>query len=634
MRKSYLKKSLAVLLSAMMLPSLVACGNGSDDKASDSVENKSEETSKESSEAPSESKTEESSESSTDAENPGGVDNKIGWATDYGDTPWTGEISNLSYFAPFAGDMTDECPWVEDVFLEYAGVKFDRIANSTDQVEQTVMASQDLPDIIGFETVDAAVAAAESGLLLCLDDYKDQLPNIYDNPIMESALNYWRDHRSGSAGALYVVPTMVGENYDATEMPMTRIDLWEKLGEPQIKNIEDYFQMLMDMKDSGVEADEIVNKDDEGNDVPTGIRGDVYSILGWGKDAKDPLGMFNWPNYYGWWRVDGSYAVYAKGDGSQIATIFEDGELKDIVKAALKGYMTLNQGGYISPDTISTDWTTARPRLIRGEGLFAPVKWMGESYTARHADGDTGMYPIVADDMDIYLSANSPIGTGYSLAIAANCEDIEGALRFLNWFYSPFAEMIIYNGPEGYMWEYDENGNAVLCEDWSERLDAAGDAGLGSGGGLSIGRQFINTAPYTMMTKDPKSGQTLYHQYWQGMYDIEQAWGVLEWRKINNCTTVADFVENRGGVPKSDAFSYTVGITDNNLTMMSSSVNDAWTVASAKMVEAKSDEEFEALWEEFEKDCNDYGLDQVATFIKEDFAGALDIASDYPLHLE
>ncbi len=41
MRKSYWKKSLAVLLSAMMLPSLVACGNGSDDKAKDSAESES-----------------------------------------------------------------------------------------------------------------------------------------------------------------------------------------------------------------------------------------------------------------------------------------------------------------------------------------------------------------------------------------------------------------------------------------------------------------------------------------------------------------------------------------------------------------------------------------------------------------
>ncbi|MCI9218866.1 MAG: hypothetical protein HFH94_03900 [Lachnospiraceae bacterium] len=73
MRKSYWKKSLAVLLSAMMLPSLVACGNGSDDKAKDSVESesKSEEKSEESGETSGESKTEESSES-TDAENIGG----------------------------------------------------------------------------------------------------------------------------------------------------------------------------------------------------------------------------------------------------------------------------------------------------------------------------------------------------------------------------------------------------------------------------------------------------------------------------------------------------------------------------------------------------------------------------------
>lgn len=626
MRKSYWNKSLAVLLAAMMLPSLVACGNGSD-QAKDSKESqeKSEEKSEES--VVDESKTEESSESAEDAENLGGADGKIGWATDYGDTPWTGEISNLSYFAPFAGDMTEPCPWVEDVFLEYPGVKFDRIANSTEQVEQTVMASQDLPDIIGFKTIDAAIAAAESGLLLCLDDYKDQLPNIYDNYIMTSALNYWRDYRSGSAGALYVVPTVVGENYDATELPMSRIDLWEKLGEPQIPDIEAYFQMLMDMRDkTGVEAD----ADDNGDRQP------VYSILGWGKDARDPLGMFNWPNYYGWWRVDDSNLVYAKGDGSQIATIFEDGELKDIVQAALKGYMTLNNGGYIHPDTLNMDWNTAKPKLIKGEGLFAPVKWMGESYTAKkaHSEAQMGMYPIVADDMDIYLASNAPVGTGTSLAISANCEDIEGALRFLNWFYSPFAEMILYNGPEGYIWEYDENGYVALCEDWGDRLEASPD-GVGSGGSLSIGRQFINTSPYTMSTKDPKSGQTLYHQFWQGIYDVESAWGVLEWRKINDCTTVAEFAENRGAVRKSDAFSYTVGVTtDGGMDMIHNSVNNLWKTEAAKMAQCKDEAEFEALWANFEKECNDSGLDMVADYIKEDFKSALDIASQYPLLTE
>ena len=628
MRKSYWKKSLAVLLSAMMLPSLVACGNGSDDKAKDSVESesKSEEKSEESGETSGESKTEESSES-TDAENIGGAEGKIGWATDYGDTPWTGEISNLSYFAPFAGDMTEPCPWVEDVFLEYAGVKFERISCSSPEVETSVMGSQDLPDIVAFETVDAAIAAAESGLLLRLDDYKDQLPNIYDNYIMTSALNYWRDHRSGIADGLYVIPVTVGENYDATELPMTRIDLWEKLGSPQIKNIEDYFQMLMDMRDSGVEAD----ADDNGDRQP------VYSILGWGKDANDPLGMFNWPNYYGWWRVDGSNIVYAKGDGSQVATIFEDGELKDIVQAALKGYMTLNNGGYIAPDSITMNWNDAKPKLVKGEGLFAPVKWMGESYTAKksHIEAETGMYPIVADDMEIYLAANAPVGSAYSVAISANCDDIDGALRFLNWLYSPFAEMIIYNGPEGYIWEYDENGYAKLCENWRENLDSAPESGLGSGGGLSTGRQFLNLTPYTLSTKDPKSGQTLYHQYWQGMYDVEEAWGVLEWRKINNCTTVAEFAENRGAERKSDAFSYTVGVTsDNGMDMIHSSVNNLWKTEAAKMAQCKDEAEFETLWANFEKECNDNGLDIVADYIKEDFKNALDIASQYPLLTE
>lgn len=141
--------------------------------------------------------------------------------------------------------------------------------------------------------------------------------------------------------------------------------------------------------------------------------------------------------------------------------------------------------------------------------------------------------------------------------------------------------------------------------------------------------------PYTLSTKDPKSGQTLYHQYWQGMYDVEEAWGVLEWRKINNCTTVAEFAENRGGERKSDAFSYTVGVTtDNGMDMIHSSVNNLWKTEAAKMAQCKDEAEFETLWANFERECNDNGLDIVADYIKEDFKNALDIASQYPMLTE
>ena len=51
-------------------------------------------------------------------------------------------------------------------------------------------------------------------------------------------------------------------------------------------------------------------------------------------------------------------------------------------------------------------------------------------------------------------------------AIATNCEDVDTAVRFLDWLYSEEAITLFNFGIEGISFEYDENGNPQYTDDF------------------------------------------------------------------------------------------------------------------------------------------------------------------------
>lgn len=101
------------------------------------------------------------------------------------------------------------------------------------------------PDIMVIPT-DNLDAMIQSGMLLNLDDYLDQMPHVQSFEGLDVALNYVRKFRSNDTGSVYCMPLNVGgktSRYqldDSTDRRGVKLqwEAYEKAGCPEIKDMD------------------------------------------------------------------------------------------------------------------------------------------------------------------------------------------------------------------------------------------------------------------------------------------------------------------------------------------------------------------------------------------------------------
>ena len=69
-------------------------------------------------------------------------------------------------------------------------------------------------------------------------------------------------------------------------------------------------------------------------------------------------------------------------------------------------------------------------------------------------------------------------------------------------------------------------------------------------------------------------------------------------------------------VKRSEAFNYT-GILAGEAQDLLAAIKPVMNTASWKMIFAKDEAEFDALWKQMQKDCKELGIDQVVEEVKE-----------------
>ena len=89
-------------------------------------------------------------------------------------------------------------------------INFDPTGNEVESKLSQYLVAGELPDIIGFKGLDQAQLAMDAGMLLPLDEYQDQLPNIFGEEVYQNAIKYSQDYTSGGSGKLYIMPTAIG----------------------------------------------------------------------------------------------------------------------------------------------------------------------------------------------------------------------------------------------------------------------------------------------------------------------------------------------------------------------------------------------------------------------------------------
>lgn len=498
-------------------------------------------------------------------------------------------------------------------------INFDPTGNEVETKLQQYLVSGSLPDLIGLKGTDQAQLCMDADMLLPLEDYKDKLPNIFENGLYDDAIRYSKDYTSNGTGKLYVMPVAIGpvglNSYNW--VPMLQWDTYKKAGKPQPETMEDYLDIVEQML-------AVKSQTDLGEKVYG------FSLFS------------DWDNYTA---LEISTLSFMYGiDTEYVSPLMETNvmthEIKSLLaedsfyKRALKFYYDANQRGLLDPDSMTQTYDETVAKMSAGRVMFSWFSWLTGTYNnpentnnAEKVDGYSG---VVANDMKLYEAPDQTIGRNWYFAIGKDCKNVDAALELLNWMYDPEVQKFLSNGPEGVTWEMQDGEPVVINWDIVDKnMELLMPEEVG-GGAFRDGVYAFNSLGLQASTMLPGEEYTLAWRYWPCKLEHDQNTLLKkEENELRGTTTLGEYLLKHDLVGKSTQAVNMIPEASDDLQLTITQVGEIVKKFSWQMVYAKDEAEFESLWKTMTEQAAGLGLNDVTEFYTNAWTDALEKVKDY-----
>ena len=306
----------------------------------------------------------------------------------------------------------------------------------------TIIQTGEYPDFINGE--DASSMLIEAGALIPLEDYLKDYPALYQYLTPRQ----WETLRKEDGHIYYIPPFGVDYGHNTQTMfsgeafwIQKRVLEWADF--PQIKTLDEYFALIASYLEENPQSD---GKPNIG-----------FEILcdDWRYFCLENPAMFlaGYPN-------EGCAIVDPK---TQKAAVY------DTIPEAKQYYQKLCQmynQGVIDPETFTLSYAQYIDKLSAGNVLgFVDQYWqIMDAQNSLYVFGweDRTYVPLAItanEEIESQYNCTEPnINVGAGLGISVDCEDVEGALQFLNDLLTPELMILRFWGEEGVDYEVDDAG--------------------------------------------------------------------------------------------------------------------------------------------------------------------------------
>lgn len=355
------------------------------------------------------------------------------------------EVKKFTAFMAVPGESTLENARIREKIAQCTGAKVQVEwlgAQTPEEKIGAIIQSGEYPDFING--ADASSMLIEAGALVPLEDYLEKYPDLYHYLTPRQ----WESLRKEDGHIYYIPPFGViqGKN---TQTMLSGEAFWiqkrvlEWAGFPQVKTLDEYFDLIVSYLEANPESD---GKPNIG-----------FEILcdDWRYFCLENPAMFlaGYPN-------EGCAIVDAK---TQKAAVY------DTIPEAKQYYQKLSQmyhKGVIDPETFTLSYSQYIDKISAGNVLgFVDQYWeIMDAQNSLNACGreDRTYVPlaITANEQieGKYNCTESNLNIGAGLGISVDCKDVEGALQFLNDLLKPEIMTLRYWGEEGVDYEVDAEG--------------------------------------------------------------------------------------------------------------------------------------------------------------------------------
>lgn len=516
------------------------------------------------------------------------------------------EVVTLTMYHIGPNTHTFDC-WINDYLEKTIGVRLEYIVKDDDKL-QTMIAGGSLPDMGHFKLNNTLENAMLGDLLVNLDEYKEQLPNLYEKNA--KVVEYSRKMLTPGYEGLYAMPVEIGIYNDYpidtdTQSIKLRWDVYNQIGAPRIGDWDELIDVLAQMMEACPTADEGIKTwgwafhGNGGQDV--GLANTVLSVEGY---------MANFAN---------AMVTLDLKTGEAEKMFDDDSAWYNAMKVIFKA----NQAGVLDPDTLTQTYDELRAKNRLGGTLSVMTgQYTGPYNTDEHMNSETNPsgYLEIAEDW-LYPVGAAPLtyGGGNCISIAKNSKNVEKCVEFLNLFYDDYTTLVFYNGPEGDLWKLE--GEELTATDlFMNEYLVKNEATLSDGTVFSTGSWW---GPYAYSNCEPIYGkvfrQTSWHEFatlsatskvydlWRQAYADEgwytpgeayHAWGHHLYQP-----TWKNFIET---------------MSEDNL-IIYNACKQVWLEDMYKMAFAADEAEFEALYKDLQtrtqalgiETLQEWGLDQI-----------------------
>ncbi|MNW23993.1 Bacterial extracellular solute-binding protein [compost metagenome] len=521
-------------------------------------------------------------------------------------------IDVFSMLANYAGEQPG---WfaklVEDKFDLKLNIISSNLAGGQQKIA-TMMASGNLGDLVVFGTNGKDYQdAIKAGLLL--DWTKDGLLDTHGQGLLKYAPEAIEANKKqfGGGTSVYGVGFDVGTGEGPSEGvtmgygPNLRWDLYQKLGSPKIKTLNDYLPVLKKMQ-------ELEPKSESGR--PT------YGISLWS----------DWDsNYMTLAKVIAQFHGYNEGDGLNPAGLTLTHQNKNEWQGVLdedgyylqglKFYYDANQLGLLDPDSLTQKFSDVSNKVKDGQVFFSHFPWVDNVYNTQERTAEGKGFALVPfADEKITSYGMSPYGGNRIWAIGSKAKNPERIMEFLSWLYSPEGVMESNYGPRGLAWDIDDQGKPFVTEYGWKALPASSEpvpAEYG-GGTFKDGMNQINNTTLKLTNIHPDTGEPYDYNLWNSTLNHDPDPVTQSWREAMGATTAKEYFVNNEMIEVSKPFftTETPATTPAQLQQKIDGIGKIVKEYSWKMIFAKNEAEYNSLKEEMITKSKGLGYDEVVQY--------------------
>ena len=376
-----------------------------------------------------------------------------------------GGIKEFTAFFAVPGTEINDDNEIQQKIAEITGAKCKETwltGQTAEEAVGTMIAGGEYPDFI--DGGDGMAQLYDAGALVALDDYIDDYPNIkeyltdqeWDKLRQEDGHIYWINQFQN----IYGEEKATTHNDEAFWI-QTRVLEWA--GYPEVKTMDQYFDLIEAYQEANP------TMEDGTENIP-------YTIL-----CEDwrYFCLENAPQFLDGYPNDGSVIV----DPEELKVIDYN-----TTPTAVKYFQKLNEEyhkGIVDPESFTQTYDEYIAKLSTGRVLGMIDQWWNFAYNVNDSLKQQGLdeqgcdyvpLPITIEEgiQNKWHCSGSVLNEASGLAITTSCEDVEGALQFIDDLLSQEVHDLRYWGVEGEDYEVDENGLFYRTEE--QRLEASDTA--------------------------------------------------------------------------------------------------------------------------------------------------------------